>query len=171
MPIFLAIAIGAFILIVGSFVFGHDHDIDDADHDGGTTVGEHTISIFSMKVVGTFLMGFGGAGAIMRNYDYSYMTSSLSGIGTGLALGGLMWLFLSLISKQQASSLIDTSSLVGASGVVTVSISEATSGEVGVTYAGRYMNFAAAAGGRAIPKGKTVRVVKNIGSQLIVEEA
>ncbi len=58
MLIFLSIAIGSFIIIAGSFIFGHDHDTDHAEaghagegHDLSHDM-EPTISFFSVKVLG-----------------------------------------------------------------------------------------------------------------------
>ena len=62
-----------------------DHD---AGHDFGADgdASEATISVFSTKVIGTMLMGFGAAGAIARSYDMGYLGSSLVGLVTGAVL-------------------------------------------------------------------------------------
>ena len=128
MFIFVAIAVAAFIIVTGSFVFGHDHDAGhDHDHAGaghGADFGsaEPTISIFSTKVLGTLLMGFGAAGAIATSYGASHLVASGIGLFCGLLLGGLMYLVLGIFYKQQASSLIATDATVGCCGTVTVSI-------------------------------------------------
>jgi hypothetical protein len=66
MFVFIAIAAAGFILLLGGSVFGHDHDHDahvDHEHDG-EGADEPTVSIFSIKVLATFVMGFGAGGAI-----------------------------------------------------------------------------------------------------------
>src|SRR6266576_1290218 len=119
MMIFISIAIAAFIIAVGSFLFGHDHDFDhDHDHDAGHgdhggVSGEATISIFSTKVIATLLMGFGAAGAIAVHYGASTLVASLVGLGCGVALGGVMYFILELIYRQQCDSLVPTSAAVG----------------------------------------------------------
>ncbi len=177
MLIFLAIAIGSFILVAGSFFFGHDHDFDHGDvgHDGDGHDLSHemepTISIFSLKVLATFTMGFGAAGAIARQYGADYLGASLIGLGTGLILSLLMYLVLSLIYRQQSSSLIQTTSAIGQTGVVQTGISSDSCGEVSLSVGGQYLTYIAkSARGIAIPKGRTVRVVSLVGSELIVEE-
>ncbi len=173
MVIFVSIAVAAFIIVAGSFLFGHDHDVGH-DHDAGHDAGgdsEPTISIFSPKVIATLLMGFGAAGAIARHYQLGYLSSSLVGLFCGVLLGGCMYLVLSVFYKQQASSLIPTNSALGCTGRVTVGISEAGQGEVGLQLEGQYCTFLASSeDGHAIPKGQTVRVVKTLGSQLVVEK-
>jgi membrane-bound ClpP family serine protease len=173
--IFIGIALGGFILVAGGFLFGHEHDLGhDVGHDFGHDVhpeSEGTISIFSTKVLGTFVMGFGAAGAIAMRYDASPMHASLIGVGCGLALGALMYVILLVFIKEQASSLIPAESVLGCIGVVTTSIDKDAVGEVGVSAEGQYRNYAArAAGPQSIEKGRRVRVVRMAGGDLIVEE-
>jgi membrane protein implicated in regulation of membrane protease activity len=174
MVIFISIAIAAFIIVAGSFLFGSDHDAGhdgDAGHDVGDGDSEPTISIFSSKVIATLLMGFGAAGAIARSYELSYLVASLIGLGCGLLLGGAMYGVLSLFYRQQASSLVSTNSAVGCTGRVTVSIGESAQGEVALELEGQYSTFvASSADGKPIARGQSVRVVRTMGSQLVVEK-
>jgi membrane-bound ClpP family serine protease len=171
MIIFISLAIGAFILVAGSFVFGHD-DVGHSDlgHDVDTGAADGTISIFSTKVIGTLLMGFGSAGAIAMYYGASHVTASLIGVASGLGLAGLMYLVLGFFYTQQASSLVSTNSAVGCPGSVTVSIGTDSPGEVGIDLEGQYRTFSASStDGQPIAKGRTIRVVKTVGSHLVVE--
>lgn len=172
MFIFVAIAIGAFIIVAGAFLFGHDvdHDVShDLGHDADS--GSGTIGIFSMKVMGTMLMGFGAAGAIARLYDFGYLASSMIGVGFGVVLAAMMFGLLELIGRQQASSVSSAKNAIGSVGQVTVSIDADAAGEVGVSYGGQYLNYPARSrNGKAIPKGRQVKVVDATGSNLTVEE-
>jgi len=177
MFIFVAIAVAAFIIVTGSFVFGHDHDAGhDHDHAGaghGADFGsaEPTISIFSTKVLGTLLMGFGAAGAIATSYGASHLVASGIGLFCGLLLGGLMYLVLGIFYKQQASSLIATDAAVGCCGTVTVSISAESPGQIGISVEGQYLTYSASSmDGAPIPKGQRVRVIRTMGSHLVVEK-
>ena len=175
MLIFSSIAVAAFIIVAGSFLFGHDHDGGDAGHDAGhdgdSGGDEPTISIFSTKVLATLLMGFGAAGAIARYYKADLVLASLIGLGFGVFLGGLMYGILRIFYRQQASSLVPTSSAVGCSGTVTVSIGANSLGEVSLDLQGQYATYLArSTDGSPIPKGLSVRVVKTVGSQLVVEQ-
>lgn len=176
MWIFVAIAVAAFILVTGSFLFGGnhgtDHDHGDAGH--GVEVGgaEPTISIFSTKVMGTWLMGFGAAGAIASAYGLNHLAASLIGLGCGLVLGALMYFLLGVFYRQQASSLVATPAAVGCMGTVTVTIEAQSLGEVGLTVEGQYLTYSARSNdGSPIAKGQLVRVVRTMGSQLVVEKA
>jgi len=176
MLVFVAIAIASFILVGGSFLFGHDHDVGqdhgDAGHDTDAGGGEPTISIFSTKVLGTLFMGFGAAGAIASLYGMSHLAASLIGLGCGAVLGGVMYLVLGVFYSQQASSLVPTSAAVGCVGTVTTSIGAGQIGEVGISLESQYGSYSASSmDGNPIPKGQNVRVVKVMGSQLMVEKA
>ena len=173
MLVFIAIAIGSFIVLAGSFFFGHDHDTGHADvsHDVDGHDLEPTISFFSVKVLGTLTMGFGAAGAIARQYGADYLVSSLIGLGSGVALSGVMYLILTLIYRQQSTSLVETASAIGQTGIVKTGIGADKMGEVSLNVGGQYMTYLAkSSGGREIPKGRTVKVVGLVGSQLVVEE-
>ena len=177
MLIFIAIAIGSFIVIAGSFLFGHDHDVGHADaghaaeaHDIGHDA-EPTISFFSVKVIGTLTMGFGAAGAIARQYGANYLVSSLWGLGSGIILSLLMYFILKLIYSQQASSLVQTFSAIGQTGTVSTSIEKDAVGEVDLSIGGQYVTYLAKSStGKPIPKSRTVKVVNVVGSELIVQE-
>jgi membrane protein implicated in regulation of membrane protease activity len=175
MAIFAAIAIAAFIVVAGGFLFGHDHDLShDFDHDvahgGGPDTGG-VIGIFSTRVIFTFIMGFGAAGAIASFYGADNLIASLIGIAAGMVLGALMYGIMLLFVEQQASSIIPADSLVGCTGTVTVPIDKDSLGEIGVSVAGEYRTFAARLqGSDAVEKGHTVRVVGMTGSVLTVAQ-
>lgn len=169
MLIFGSIAIAFFIIMVGGFLFGHDHD---AAHDHGFDHGDAaTISIFSMKVVATFGMGFGAAGTIASYYHQDTLISSLIGVVSGFVLASVMWLFLNMLSKQQSTSLVETNTLVGQTGTVTIAIEKNGSGEVAISAAGNYGTYSARSlSAKSIAKGKSIRVIQTSGSLLLVEE-
>ena len=177
MLIFIAIALAGFILVAGGFLFGgeHDHDLGhDLGHDFGHDVhpeSEGTISIFSTKVLGTFVMGFGAAGAIGEFYKLSYPQSSLVGLGAGAVLGAIMYVILLVFVREQASSLNSAEVVIGCIGVVTTSIDSNAVGEVGVSAGGEYRNYSArATAAQSIEKGRRVRVLRIVGGVLLVEE-
>lgn len=177
MLIFLCITAAGFILLVGGSLFGHDHDVDH-DHDGhfdhGHDVGhdlEPTVSMFSVKVIGSFIMGFGAGGAIAAHYGLSPLPASLVGLAVGFLMGLFMYGIMRLIYGQQSTSVVNTKTAVGEIGRVTVAIGRNGTGEVALTLGGQHRSFlASSADANAIPKGRQVRVVQTSGSQLIVQE-
>lgn len=188
MGIFVALALAGFIFLAGAFIFGHDFD-HDIDHDvGGHDFGGHdvghdadhgaegesggTISIFSFKVIATFVMGFGAAGAVAYHYGLGNGISSLAGIGTGFCLAMLMYGLLLLFVKQQSSSVISNNALIGHIGTVTLAIDKGSLGEVGLSVGGQYLTYSArAVDDIALVKGAQVRVLSVVGSTLNVGPA
>ncbi len=175
--IFAAIAIAAFIVVAGAFLLGHDHDMDhDFDHSLDHDVGHGgpdihgMVSIFSTKVVFTFIMGFGAAGAIAHFYGADYPIASLIGVAAGMVLGALMYGILLLFVEQQGSSVIPTDSLLGCTGTVIVPIEQDGMGEIGVSVGGEYRTFAARLQGAGIvQKGHAVKIVGVSGSIVTVD--
>jgi membrane protein implicated in regulation of membrane protease activity len=176
MAVFVAIALAAFLIVAGGFLFGHDHDFDHGiDHDAGHEAGVDShgvIGIFSMRVIATFIMGFGAAGAIALHYGMGYPVASLIGVAAGMVLAALMYGIMLLFIEQQASSVTATDSLVGCKGTVTVPIDKDSMGEVGVSDGGEYHTFTARThDGGPLGKGSAVRIVAVTGSVLTVDKA
>jgi membrane protein implicated in regulation of membrane protease activity len=170
MLIFAAIAIGGFIFLVGSLIFGgHDHDVShDAGHDVGDSAGE-TVSIFSSQVIYTFIMTFGAGGAIGRYYDISYPLSSLIGTSSGLVFAAFMFLMLKIAFKQQSSSIVRIDDAVGKIGTVSTTIGSNSAGEVGLNVNGQFRTYTARSS-KEIFKGKQVVVEGVTGGELLVKE-
>ena len=172
--LFTAIAVGSFLFVAGSFLFGGgDHDADH-DHDGGGGAHEHgddaSLSFFSPKVIFTFLLGFGAAGAVASSYGLRTHWCILIGVGCGICLALVAYGMLALIYKQQATSLINTNNAIGKMAQVLTAIPQNGTGEVGLEVQGQYQTYLArAARGDAIPKGSRVKVMENDGGQLIVD--
>jgi membrane protein implicated in regulation of membrane protease activity len=175
MAIFAAIALAAFIVVAGAFLFGHDHDVDggldhDFSHDAGPDV-HGIVGIFSTKVIFTFIMGFGAAGAISRYYGADNLVASLIGVAAGIVLAALMYGIMLLFTEQQASSVISSEALLGCAGTVLVPIDKEGMGEIGVSVAGEYRTFAARTQSPGpLPKGHAVRIVGVTGSIVTVDE-
>ena len=169
MLIFVGVTVAGFILLVGGSIFGHDHDVGHdghIDHDAG-----HAVSLFSVKVIGSFIMGFGAGGAIAAYYGMGSLPASFVGLAVGFLMGLLMYWVMRLIYGQQSTSVVNTSTAVGEIGTVTVPIGRNGTGEVALTLYGQHRSFlASSADTNAIPKGRQVRVVQTTGSQLIVRE-
>ncbi len=173
MLIFLALVFLGFVVLVGGALFGHDHDHDahfDHDHDHDVTHGEPTVSIFSLKVIGSFIMAFGAAGAIASWNGYGWIASSLIGLVAGSLLGFFMLAILRVLYSQQSNSLVSTDQTIGKNGFVTVEIGNTSVGSVDVMLAGQVRTYLArSTNGTTIPKGSGVTIVRTNGSEVIVE--
>jgi membrane-bound ClpP family serine protease len=168
MLIFLCVTVAGFILLVGGSIFGHDHDGHvEHGHDAGHGA-EAVVSVFSVKVIGTFILGFGAGGAIAAYYGANPLVASFIGLAVGFLMGLLMYGIMRLIYGQQATSIVTA---VGEIGTVTTAIGRDGTGEVDLTLRGQNRTFLArSADTKPIPRGRQVKVVHTAGSQLVVRE-
>jgi membrane protein implicated in regulation of membrane protease activity len=169
MLIFLAIMIAGLVILIGGSLFSHDHDGEHPDHGSGHD-NEATVSIFSTKMVGTFIMGFGGGGAIAQYAWGELVRSSFTGLGVGVLMAAFMYLVMRLMYGQQSTSLVETSSIVGRTGTVTTAIGSRAVGQVVVAVGDQTFTYLARSPGeKEIAKGKTVKVVATSGSDIVVD--
>lgn len=174
MLVFVAIAFVGLVLLLVSALFGDHGDLGGVDHDHGTGVhgeaGEP--SPLSLRVICLFLTAFGAVGAIARQYEASYMTSSLSGAAAGLVVGLAGWQLILLFWRQQASSTFSTEELTGLLGQVTTEIPVSGVGQVSIVAKSQrtYQRARAKDGGR-IQEGAQVKVLECSGDTVVVERA
>lgn len=168
---FSIIIIVGIAMLFGSMIFGHDHDGMVLDHDGDPDHDGGSISIFSFKVIGSFLIGF-GASAIFAVYQLEVNNgiACLYGFLFGVILAGISWKLLMMINKIQANSLVSSDSLEGIVAKVTLDINRIEAGEVSFVFNGNYMTrVARSVKGIFIQKGQLVTIVKSVGSDVFVE--
>jgi membrane protein implicated in regulation of membrane protease activity len=171
---FAVIAVAAALFLLASLVFGHDHDADhDADHDTDHDAdhdGSGGMSFFSFKVLLMFATGFGVGGYFASRFDWSVGAAAAAGMGLGLVMAAGGYAFLNALYTRQGSSTVQTSGLVGETGVVDVTIDTDKPGRVACTLpSGRQIFSAYSATGALIPVGTAVRVTGVLGSDLQVE--
>jgi NfeD-like partner-binding protein len=171
---FLAVAIGCFLLLLASMVFGHDHDHDadhdhDVDHDHGAGPAG-AMNVFSVKVVLAFGVGFGAGGYIGARNDFSWLGSSLCGLAGGLLIGGIGYAFLNALYTRQGSSTVQTKLLVGVTGIVDTTIDPGSVGRVVVSLpSGRETLLARSATGERLALNTPVKIVRVEGAIVSVE--
>lgn len=177
---FIYAAIGAFgflflvvMLFVGE-VFGGDHDVHvgDIGGDHGDVSHEGGPSIFSARVMASFLTAFGVGGVVARYYGLSHPAASGVGVVSGIVLSGLVYQFAKILYTQQASSEVHMAALVGRAAEVTVGIPRGGVGQVTLEYGGeRTTQIARSGDGEAMPPGTVVVVKALLGDSIVVERA
>jgi membrane protein implicated in regulation of membrane protease activity len=169
-------AIGAFgfvfllvMLFVGE-VFGADHDAGGHDIAGH---GDHGgPSVFSARIMASFLTAFGVGGVVARYYQLSHPAASGVGVAAGIVMSGVVYQFARLLYSQQASSEIRMPALVGLSAEVSVAIPAGGLGQISLTHGGaRSEHLARAEDGSALPRGAAVVVSGLRGDTLVVAPA
>ncbi len=176
MLIFAAIgAFGLLFLLVMLF-FGGGHDLHVGDMGGGHDVshdvsgGEGGPSIFSSRIIASFVAAFGFGGTIGRYLDFGYPASSAFGIVSGIVLASVVFKFAEILWSQQASSEVKMTSLVGMTAEVAIAIPEGHLGQISLSAAGeRSMHIARSRDGKAIPQGTSVVIRELRGDYVVVE--
>jgi membrane protein implicated in regulation of membrane protease activity len=161
------------MLFVGE-VFGGDHDVGSVDvSDGHADFGhEGGPSIFSGRIMASFLAAFGAGGVVGRYLGWSHPAASGLGVVSGGLLASAVYQFAHILYSQQASSEIHMSGLLGQTAEVTVPIPGSGHGQVAVVFKGeRTTQIARAADGKPIPIGSLVVVTALAGDSLIVVPA
>ena len=109
--VFLGIATLGFVFLIISLVVG---DIFDSfGFDSGLDSGVEGHGFLDSRVISVFVTAFGGFGAIGIQMGLSIVASSLLGLAGGVIFGGLVSLFARFLYKQQSSSSVTTTQLVG----------------------------------------------------------
>jgi hypothetical protein len=175
MLIFAAIgAFGLLFLLIMLF-FGGGHDLHVGDMDGGHDVshaadGEGGPSIFSSRIIASFISAFGFGGTIGRYLEFGYPASSAFGIVSGVVLASIVFKFAEILYSQQASSEVKMTSLVGMTAEVAIAIPEGHLGQISLSAAGeRSMHIARSRDGKAIPQGTSVVIRELRGDYVVVE--
>jgi membrane protein implicated in regulation of membrane protease activity len=161
------------MLFVGE-IFGADHEIGahdislehaDTDHGGGP-------SIFSARIMASFLTAFGVGGVVARYYNLPHPAASGVGVVSGIVLSGLVYQFAKFLYSQQASSDVRMTGLVGRSAEVSVAIPRGGVGQVVLTFGGeRSEHIARSADGGALPRGAEVVITGLRGDSVVVMPA
>ena len=172
MFIYAAIATFGFLLLAGMLVlgdiFGGDHEVH-VEHGGFDHGDAGGPSIFSIRVMASFLTAFGVGGVIARYYGLSHPAASGIGVASGLVLSGLVYQFAKILYSQQASSEVHMTSLVGKTAEVSVGIAEGGVGQIMVTLGGeRSEHIARSADGHAVSRGTEVVITALRGDSVIV---
>ena len=174
------VAIGAFgllFLLVMLFVgelFGGDHEIHAGDIGGGHGEFGHEggPSIFSARIMASFLTAFGVGGVVARYYGLPHPAAAGCGVVAGALMSGLVYQFAKVLYSQQASSQVLMGGLVGRTAEVTVGIPPGGLGQVTLEYGGeRTTQIARSKDGAAIPPGAVVVVAAILGDSIVVEQA
>jgi membrane protein implicated in regulation of membrane protease activity len=175
---FIYAAIGAFgflFLIVMLFVgevFGGDHDIHAGDIGGdhGDVSHEGGPSIFSARIMASFLTAFGVGGVVARYYELPHPAAAGCGVVCGIVMSGLVYQFAKILYTQQASSEVRMAGLVGRTAEVTIGIPKGGVGQVTLEYGGeRTTQIARSGSGDAVPPGTVVVVKALLGDSIVVE--
>jgi membrane protein implicated in regulation of membrane protease activity len=155
---------------VGDFI-GDNVDLPGGDHDFGGGHGEADgPSPLSLRNLMAFLTAFGASGLITSAYGWDTLQSSVFAIIPGTAMAFVAYRFMKMLYGQEASSVLEVSSLVGHTGIIEVGVPASGLGRVLMNTAGGGRNsfIARSEDGSPIASGESVVVKSTLGSDLVV---
>jgi len=157
------------IQIVLSLFMGMDHasDIGGGDHGSG-------LSIFSIRGVTAFFLGFGWTGVICTKAGMSLPLTLLLAVVVGGAVMLVIFLLMLSFLRMQSSGTLDYHNAVGQLGTVYVTIPPGRKGggQIEIMIQGRLITTEALqAGEQALSPGTKVKVIEKIGSSTLIVEA
>jgi membrane protein implicated in regulation of membrane protease activity len=174
MLIYAAIGIFGFLfLLVMLFVGdigGGDHEI--AGHEVALGHGDADVggpSMFSARIMASFLTAFGVGGVVARYYNLPHPAASGIGVVSGVVMAGIVYQFAKVLYSQQASSQISMTTLVGQNAEVCVAIPAGGVGQVTLTFGGqRSDHLARSADSQAVARGTEVVITGLRGDSIVV---
>ena len=129
-------------------------------------------SIFSARIMASFLTAFGAGGVVARYYGLPHPAASGCGLVAGVVLAGVVYQFAKVLYSQQASSEVHMAGLLGKPGEVTIGIPQGGVGQITVTIGGeRTTQIARSKDGAPIPPGAAVIITALGGESVVVEKA
>ena len=133
----------ALLFILSLFMDMGDGDVDvhtgDLAGDGGDT------TVFSLRAIIGFLLGFGWVGYACADAQMSAVVSVLAGLLTGLVMFALVALIIRGINSLKTDGTLDYNTLVGLNGTVYVTIppNGETGGQVQVAHPSQFLTLPA----------------------------
>lgn len=155
-----------------SFFMGMDDGVGGMD---AGAIGDHDsgISIFSVRGVTAFFVGFGWTGVICTDAGLSLPLSLVISFAVGAVLMVLIFVMMRSFMRLQSSGTLDYANAVGqmANVYVTIPPVQRAGGQVETMIQGRLVTAEALQkGSQPITPGTKVKVVDKIGSSTLIVE-
>lgn len=156
----LAVGLGMLVLalVVGDFLDFLDFDLPGTDVAAGPVFFAATAA-------------FGAGGLLgLQVFELSEGGSLLSGLGTGVVVGGLTAALFAALRRQEAAGGFDKTQLVGVRGRCTLAVAPGKVGRVTVRHEGMSRSFTATSS-ETIAAGEDIVVQDVVGGSLTVAPA
>ena len=157
-------AVGAFFLVLSIFGGDADAEVDldvgDVDFDiSDAESPSESVSVFSIRTLATFLLGFGIAGWSVMRGDGGIAAQILAGFGTGLVISFLYYLVMKFLYGMQGSSMATAASIIGKQGVITIPTTKTGIAQVKVKTVAGYSEYTCKeATGKKLTQNETVKI-------------
>jgi membrane protein implicated in regulation of membrane protease activity len=158
--------------------FGHDAPHADVGTGGHAEAGyEHTgmpgVAPFSPTTIASFLTALGGLGMVFSSVEATrrvWISLPLAVMGGLLIAAGVFWLFNAIFRGTQSSSESRVGTLIGQTATIITPIPANGVGEIAYVQSGtRYTAPARDETGSAVSSGRTVKIVRIVGTQFYIQ--
>ncbi|MGA3267957.1 MAG: NfeD family protein [Verrucomicrobiota bacterium] len=163
------------LTVLAGHFFGHSGHLEGSGghaEAGSDTSDAPGISIFSPTILASFITAFGAFGVVFCQFpatDPVFISAPLSILGGLIVAGALMVFFRYVFSHTQSSSESHVARLIGAEANVITPIPANGMGEIAYVVGGtRYTAPARGERGIAVDNGRTVKIVRVVGTQFYV---
>lgn len=168
------VALAALILQLVLTAFTGMDDLGAGDMDVGS-FHEHDsgMSIFSVRGVTAFFIGFGWMGVILTKRGFGLPMTLLISLAVGVALMIAIYLMMRSFMRLQSSGTLDYGNAVGQMGTVYLTIPpvQRAGGQIETMIQGRLVTAEALQKGtHPLKPGTKVKVVERIGSSTLIVE-
>lgn len=149
-----------------------DVDFDTPDFDGDTMDVGGPMSLFSVRFVVNFFVGFGWAGVTFYDKFPSLWMVYAASIVVGTIFGSMFFVIRKQLMKLQWSGAYDINDSVGKEANVYLRIPEARQGQgkVQISLGGSIHELPAVTDGPQLSSGTHIRVLEVLGNQILLVE-
>lgn len=164
-------AVGTVFLVFGAmFSFFGDH-VGEVSFDHPEDAGGDVPSVFSVRNMAAFAVGFGAAGTLAIWGGYSPFVAHLAGLGAGVIMAGLIFMSFRALWKNQNTTQFVPEHMVGRQAFVETAIREHSVGEIRSADErgeSRWLR-ARSMDGTMIPVGSVVEIADVVGDEAVVK--
>lgn len=168
-----AAILGGVLFVIRLILFLLGSDGGDMDAGGGHLEGgsDSSFEFISLQGVAGFFMMFGLVGLAMLSGNAGVAWSLVSSISAGVITLLIVGFLFRSMRRLQSDGTLRISNAIGKEGTVYLTIPPSGSGQVRVAVQGAFKIFdAISADQQRIPTGSGIRVVKVMGSNILVVE-
>ena len=170
-------AVGAVLLLLS--IFGGDAeaeidlDIGDPDFDiSDVESGTDSVSLFSIRTLATFILGFGVAGWSVIRLDGGVTWQILAGLVAGTIIAFLYFIVMKFLYSMQGNSMATAASLIGKEGTITIPTTTTGVAQVRINTVSGLSEFTCKEkSGKKLRKNQSVKILSvDAGMQSITVE-
>jgi len=167
--------VGAIFLIISIFggdTDGVDLDVGDAEFDiSDAEAGTDSVSLFSIRTMATFLLGFGVAGWLAMRGEHGIVGQIIAGFVTGLVITFLYFLVMKFMYSMQGSSIVSSATMIGKIGIINIPTTSTGIAQMKITTASGFHEYSCKEKDNTkLKQNDSVKIVSDLGGGTLLVE-